>query len=255
MEDEDLMARDPIAPEHEVQTWDPSKEQGAEGEDVVRHRTVADRLKMHAGSVLQSVVHGQTQKVNRTTRKVVDLVTRQAHEVTEPDDDVEIFQLPDGQMAKGFASTIVPTMEERKLAAHNLIDEPLRRDEIEGHVGDIADAIKDATAGQPHIDVSKENALAAVSPEIGRVLDRKEADQVKEQAKSPLLVVGADKNVHGSAEFHEKEVGTSPADVKVKPGQENKDPSGAHAKTDRKSSKHPWLCVPCPPSLSWSCRG
>lgn len=241
MEEEDLMSRDPVAPENDIQTWDPSNEQGAETDAVVQHRTVADRFKMHAGSVLQSVVHGQTQKVNRTTRKVVDLVTRQAHEVVDPADDVEIFKMADGELAKGFVSTIIPTMEERKLAAHNLIDGPLKRDEVEGHVIDIADAVEDATSDGRKLGVSKEEALNGLAPDVAEVLDRKAAEKVKSEARSPLPFVGADKGVHDGIDFMEN-MDTSPEDVAVDPKEalEEKEQPTYHSR--RKGGKHhPWL--------------
>lgn len=58
MAEDDLMARNPVVPEEEIQVWDPSAEQQTTGEgshgEIIKNRTVKDRLMMHAGDVAQT---------------------------------------------------------------------------------------------------------------------------------------------------------------------------------------------------------
>lgn len=58
MEEDDLLDRDAIVPEDDIQVWDPSSEQQGKGEHkdegLVKTQTVGDRMWMHAASVAHS---------------------------------------------------------------------------------------------------------------------------------------------------------------------------------------------------------
>ena len=76
MEEDDLLDRDAVAPEEEIQVWDPSHEQQAAGdhhdEGVVKTQTVGDRMWMHAASVAHS---GELCLLSRPISSVADFLS------------------------------------------------------------------------------------------------------------------------------------------------------------------------------------
>ncbi|CED85185.1 Phospholipase D1 [Phaffia rhodozyma] len=246
MAEDDLMARNPVVPEKEIQVWDPSEEQQSTGEGqhgtIISNRTVKDRFMMHASSVAHTIAHSQSQAINRAARKVADTITRSTHEVAMPDDDIEIFRLDDGRLAKGFVSSVVPTMEERRLAEHGLIDGPLRRDEIQGKVGDIADAVFDASGNrmdQGKDAVSSQAALDKVEPRVAETLTAEEGSKMKRQARDPLPVVGP-----GGILYHLEGEDDIRMEDNAKLG--GKEPISSRRRNN-KTSNHPWsMPLPTP---------
>lgn len=125
LDEEDLMAHDPVKPEYEQKAWDPNSEQtvgreegftqvqGSQGNasrasNLAKFATTGIRQAAHAG--VESVASG----VSKATRSVGGAdVTAQTG-----DEDLDAERkdyTPKGEKVTGFASSAVPTLEEKTL--------------------------------------------------------------------------------------------------------------------------------------------
>ncbi|KAG6850060.1 hypothetical protein H0H93_001610 [Arthromyces matolae] len=118
--DEDLMERQPVQPSFTENIWDPDAEQSFgvhEGVTHVKKRKPIGTL--FRDTVANQVFHATEKNNSNNTTKAFDMgIDKTAH----PDDQVLSAEKKtftrDGQEMPGFASTDVPTLEEKTLAEH-----------------------------------------------------------------------------------------------------------------------------------------
>lgn len=120
MEEDDLLDRDAVLPEDQIQVWDPSSEQqgpGQHDEGLVSTQTKVDQMWAHATSIAHSVTHGQAVVVNRTVAKLGEVFRseRDGEEEAKLNEDVEIFEMRKGEggkddKAQGFSSSVVASV-------------------------------------------------------------------------------------------------------------------------------------------------
>jgi phospholipase D1/2 len=138
MDEEDLMANDPVKPEYEQQPWDPDQEQqhgqeagvtkevhnvagASAGATFVDASKTCKQHTLDAGKfsyVTSSVINGTSEVVKGTTRKtlaklhVAKGIPDAAQAETGLAEDRTTFTR-DGEQVPGFASSVVPTLEEK----------------------------------------------------------------------------------------------------------------------------------------------
>lgn len=130
IEEDQLMDRDPIAHEDHLQKWDPDHEQN-EGENVpgrtsVKHRHARDRLLATFQSGAGAITKGVSENAISNVKKVANVVIKPAAILSQhntiatsgaPKGDASERQDydRDGDLTAGFASSIMPTLEERTI--------------------------------------------------------------------------------------------------------------------------------------------
>lgn len=131
IEEDELIGRSPIANEEDLQKWDPDHEQ-AHGEKVMPGRTTVRRenargqLMRTLQSIARSTTKGMGGNVVNDFKRAADVVIKpialvKAHDniiaSSGPDGDDSERQDIDrhGQITAGFASSVVPTLEEKTL--------------------------------------------------------------------------------------------------------------------------------------------
>ena len=130
IEEDQLMDRDPIAHEDHLQKWDPDHEQN-EGENVpgrtsVKHRHARDRLLMTIQSGAGAVTKGMSENAISNVKKAANVVIKPAA-ILSQHNTVATSGAPkgdpserqdfdrDGELTAGFASSVMPTLEERTI--------------------------------------------------------------------------------------------------------------------------------------------
>uniref|UniRef100_A0A8H7XQ51 Phospholipase n=1 Tax=Psilocybe cubensis TaxID=181762 RepID=A0A8H7XQ51_PSICU len=127
LDEEDLMMNDPVKPEHEQEVWDPDKEQAYGEEGGVTH-IKKSKQKTRTGALASDVKDSINQAADAgaeaTSTKVANvlramsLVEKQAgHNVGDDTINEERKDYNrEGQKETGFASSVVPTLEEKVVA-------------------------------------------------------------------------------------------------------------------------------------------
>ncbi|ORX40300.1 hypothetical protein BD324DRAFT_641172 [Kockovaella imperatae] len=131
IEEDQLMSREPIAPEDEIETWDPDhqqqdKDELTEGITTVSKRTAMERMRRTVGNAMASVTKGMSENavdnVGRAADKIIHpIAVVKDHAFVDPRNDTpgEKSERQDfshgGGKTKGFASSIVPTLEEKTI--------------------------------------------------------------------------------------------------------------------------------------------
>ncbi|KAG8922064.1 Phospholipase D1 [Tulasnella sp. 417] len=139
MYEEDLMATHAKEKPEDVKTWDPDHEQvrgKAEGITTVKHRGTMERYEALARDVAQQAVWG----LGEATAKFVGKQMKQGLPSTavpgsKPKDEEKRIYGSDGSQQPGFASSKVPTLEEKVVAEH------LPKNREEGEDKPLMDAI------------------------------------------------------------------------------------------------------------------
>ncbi|WVQ80598.1 hypothetical protein IAT38_002703 [Cryptococcus sp. DSM 104549] len=134
LDEDQLMSREPVADADEVETWDPDHEQQSDDDEnqagitTIKKRSARERMAKTFQSGISSVTKGVSENaisnVKKTADKVVHPVARVVsdntpahHGALEDGGDPserEDFN-PEGSKAKGFASSMVPTLEEKTI--------------------------------------------------------------------------------------------------------------------------------------------
>ncbi|KDR82694.1 hypothetical protein GALMADRAFT_238185 [Galerina marginata CBS 339.88] len=129
LDEEDLMTHEPVKPEYEQDSWDPDKEQAYGDEGGVTYikkskqktasRALASDAVDSATQAMDAGVEASSGKASKILRKT-GLVNRAPGE-NIGDDELEEERKDynrDGQRVTGFASSAVPTMEEKTTSEH-----------------------------------------------------------------------------------------------------------------------------------------
>ncbi|WVR06183.1 hypothetical protein IAU60_003213 [Kwoniella sp. DSM 27419] len=179
IDEDQLMSREPVADAEEIETWDPDHEQESDddqrrdGITTIRARTARDRLMATVNSGLSSVTKGMSENaisnVKKGADKLIHPVARVlgndtiAHHVIDDGDPSEREDIApgDGKTA-GFASSIVPTLEEKTIferrpsASHangkplfDLIEENEAGQGGAGGVGEHQEGVQGRTQSEP----------------------------------------------------------------------------------------------------------
>lgn len=178
IEEDQLMSREPVADEDEIETWDPDHEQeegGLQGVTRVKKRTVGDRLMRTFGSGLSSgeslrwadwprltpVTKGMSENMVDNVHRAADTVIHPIAVLTSGEfaagpenpkgeaEEREDYDM-DGNKREGFADSVVPTLEERTIferrpSATHANGEPLFDLLEEGETGTEESAPREAT--------------------------------------------------------------------------------------------------------------
>jgi phospholipase D1/2 len=124
IEEDELMLRKPLAEASEVALWDPDNEQSesqSRGISRVKKTGASGRLNHTVASALESVVRGVGENIKREAGEVIDKV---AHPIDHMEGKVNLTGPtgperqdigPNGELVAGFASSVVPTLEERAI--------------------------------------------------------------------------------------------------------------------------------------------
>lgn len=127
--EDQLMTRAPVAPSDEIQKWDPDHEQ-KEGEEhvdgvtTVKRRHARDRFIGTVASGMAAVTKGVGENVISDVKKVTDVVVKPVAIVKEKNtilgssnsgEAEERQDQVNGQKVTGFASSVVPTLEEKTI--------------------------------------------------------------------------------------------------------------------------------------------
>ncbi|WRT67553.1 uncharacterized protein IL334_004525 [Kwoniella shivajii] len=132
IDEDQLMSREPVAEADEVETWDPDHEQDSDddqrsGITKIKARPARDRLMQTVHSGLSSVTKGMSENAISNVRRAADKVIHPiaaavggqtiAHHIVEDGDPSERqdFDPSQGEQTAGFASSIVPTLEEKTI--------------------------------------------------------------------------------------------------------------------------------------------
>ncbi|KAK8858386.1 hypothetical protein IAR55_002613 [Kwoniella newhampshirensis] len=131
IDEDQLMSREPVANSEDVETWDPDHEQQGDDEasagvTKIKKRSPKDRLMETVHTGMSGITKGMSENaisnVKMAADKVIYPVTRIAggatiaHKAVENGDasEREDFDL-EGRQAAGFASSMVPTLEEKTI--------------------------------------------------------------------------------------------------------------------------------------------
>ncbi|KAF9481155.1 phospholipase D/nuclease [Pholiota conissans] len=127
LDEEDLMTHEPVKPEHEQEPWDPNSEQTQGVESGVTH-IKKSKQKTRIGNLAADAKDSITQAVTATGEAtstsalkalqkmgIVDQKVNQNTESHVLEEERTDFN-PDGQKERGFASSVVPTLEEKIIA-------------------------------------------------------------------------------------------------------------------------------------------
>ncbi|PPQ89645.1 hypothetical protein CVT25_013832 [Psilocybe cyanescens] len=130
LDEEDLMTNDPVKPEHDQEAWDPDKEQAYGEEGGVTHikkskqKTRTGALAADAMDSINQAVDAGAEATSAKATKVLRTIglvdNRAGHNIgdetiTEERKDYN----RDGQKETGFASSVVPTLEEKVVSEQN----------------------------------------------------------------------------------------------------------------------------------------
>jgi phospholipase D1/2 len=122
IEEDELMMRSPLAATSEIAVWDPDNEQteGAKrGITRVEESTARERLNATLASAVGSVAKGIGENVKREAREIKDRIHSPVG-MQDPTAGVTGPERkdmgPDGCVVAGFASSVVPTLEEKTMA-------------------------------------------------------------------------------------------------------------------------------------------
>nr|AAN75609.2 SPO14 [Cryptococcus neoformans var. neoformans] len=134
LDEEHLMFREPLAEVDEVEIWDPDHKQQSDDEagngiTQVKKRAARERLMNTFSTGMASVTKGMSENaisnIKKTADKIVHPVTVVASGQTavhhqfdvDSQSEREDYQ-PEGGTSKGFASSMVPTLEEKTIFEH-----------------------------------------------------------------------------------------------------------------------------------------
>lgn len=130
IEEDQLMSREPIADEDDVQMWDPDDEQDDDddthrGVSRVKHRPARDRLMNTFSTGIKGVTKGMSENAISNVKKGANVLIKPVALVAGSkstvggsrvangqEDEREDFDR-EGQRAAGFAGSMVPTIEEK----------------------------------------------------------------------------------------------------------------------------------------------
>ncbi|KAL0243438.1 hypothetical protein I308_105404 [Cryptococcus tetragattii IND107] len=131
LDEEHLMSREPIAEADEVETWDPDHEQqseneGRDGITQVKKRAARERLMNTFSAGLASLTKGMSENAISSVKKTADKLVHPAaviasgqtaahHQLNVGDPSEREDYEPEGETSKGFASSVVPTLEEKTI--------------------------------------------------------------------------------------------------------------------------------------------
>ncbi|ORY27900.1 putative phospholipase D [Naematelia encephala] len=131
IEEDQLMSRGPVAEADEVETWDPDHEQTGEDDAVrgitkIKKRTVGMRLMQTFESGMSAVTKGLSENALDNVHKAGNIVIKPIDLITNADmafnpksgDDGDVAERQDyhdGETSSGFASSVVPTLEEKTI--------------------------------------------------------------------------------------------------------------------------------------------
>ncbi|KAG5646538.1 hypothetical protein DXG03_003305 [Asterophora parasitica] len=127
MHEDDLMAHGPVEPEYKENTWDPDTEQAYGKEEGVTHikrskqRTAVGTIFQDAMGSASQALHATSEAASKSTVKAAHAVGLGNRDAAAGDDVVEAERKTftrDSKEVPGFASAIVPTLEEKTVAEH-----------------------------------------------------------------------------------------------------------------------------------------
>ncbi|AAW43231.2 conserved hypothetical protein [Cryptococcus deneoformans JEC21] len=215
LDEEHLMSREPVVEVDEMEIWDPDDEQqseneGGDGITQVKKRAAKERLMDTFSTGLASVTKGISENaissIKKTADKVIHPVAVVASGQTAAHDQFDVgdpserkdYQ-PEGKTSTGFASSMVPTLEEktisqRRPSAQHANGKPLF-DLQEEH-----DQQGGQDVGQTKSKEEGEESSAAEVPrktkEHATLLDE---DSIAQKSGIPRLQIGSsDKELFGS---------------------------------------------------------
>ncbi|KAL7424031.1 Phospholipase D1 [Cryptotrichosporon argae] len=129
IDEDQLMSRKPVADADDVETWDPDHEQEGEGEHEqgvtrIKRTTARDRLMATFENGLGSVTKGLSENTISNVKKVADKAIHPIQAVAQGnvmvassngDPSERRDYAPGGKAEQGFASSLVPTLEEKTI--------------------------------------------------------------------------------------------------------------------------------------------
>lgn len=117
MEEDDLMTHDPVHKSYEQEPWDPEDEQthGADKVTKPTKRTPGTNLAHTTMDGMQNMAHGTAEAAAHTARKAVRKMglKQQVNLNDAPTTEERQTFTRDGEKVPGFASSVVPTLEEK----------------------------------------------------------------------------------------------------------------------------------------------
>ncbi|KAF8158304.1 hypothetical protein B0H34DRAFT_769482 [Crassisporium funariophilum] len=143
LDEEDLMTNDPVKSEPEQETWDPDREQAYGQEHGVTHvkkskqKTPTGALAADAVDSMNQAVHAGAETTSTKTAKILRSMGLAHNSIAQSSGDATIEEERkdfnrSGQKETGFASSVVPTLEEKMLIEgrppHNQVDEEKDKD-------------------------------------------------------------------------------------------------------------------------------
>lgn len=129
IEEDQLMARDPVADADDIQKWDPDHEQKESDDEnlgvtTVKRRHPRDQLMATFSSGVSAVTKGLSENAISNVKRAANVVVKPAAIVKEhntilgsgkTDDYSERQDSAGGKRVSGFASSVVPTLEEKTI--------------------------------------------------------------------------------------------------------------------------------------------
>lgn len=251
IEEDELMLRKPVADADDIALWDPDNEQQndptrkSKGQGVTRIKrsTAGSRLRTTVSSAMSSIARGVGENVRSDVHKLGQkikhpIATAEGEVLPEPsgpgsgpegDASERLDMGPDGKLHSGFASSVVPTLEEKTLyerrpSASHANGQPLFGmedaipEEAEGHYGQT-----NAQSGQQNVQNGQQNAQGGQQNTQGGASTIKEATVPKEdkEAMNPeynirggpaTLKQTAKEALHSHGDLHKIKEATVPKD-------------------------------------------
>nr|GAT50596.1 phospholipase D [Mycena chlorophos] len=154
IDQEDLMSREPVIPEHEQDKWVPDAD---ENDGYVKESKSKPAAKLLAQTVLDGMnqaLHGSAEAGEHSLSKGLKKVGLAHTQATKKAGDAALdaerqVHQQDGSLREGFASSMVPTLEEKILMEH-------RPPENQAEDKPIADKLEDGTAEAEGDEVPEE---------------------------------------------------------------------------------------------------